>query len=222
MICKLPSFKLSFLGKELLPTDSVKDLGVIFDPTLSFDSHITALAATCISRLAQINRAKHAFNPNLLVNIINALVFSRLYYCSTVWSNTSDKNLRKLQHVQNFAARIISGKRKFDHITPVLRDLRWLTVTQQLYLRDAVFTFKCMTGCAPDYLRSKLVTRGQASGRVTRNSQQLNIPLFRTATGQRSFQYRAVSLWNSLDKDLKLSKNHEVFKCKLKHILRNT
>ena len=222
MICKLPSFKLSFLGKELLPTNSVKDLGVVFDPTLSFDSHITALAATCISRLAQINRAKHAFNPNLLVNIINALVFSRLFYCSTVWSNTSDKNLRKLQHVQNFAARIISGKRKFDHITPVLRDLRWLTVTQQLYLRDAVFTFKCMTGCAPDYLRSKLVTRGQASGRVTRNSQQLNIPLFRTATGQRSFQYRAVSLWNSLDKDLKLSKNHEVLKCKLKHILRDT
>ena len=100
----------------------------------------------------------------------------------------------------------------------MLRDLRWLTVTQQLYLRDAVFTFKCMTACPLDYLRSKLVTRGQASGRVTRNSQQLNIPLFRTATGQRSFQYRVVSLWNSLDKDLKLSKNHEAFKRKLKHI----
>ena len=161
MICKLPNFKLSFLGKELLPTDSVKDLGVIFDPTLSFDSHITALAASCISRLAQINRAKHAFNPNLLVIIINALVLSKLYYCSTVCSNTSDKNLRKLQHVQNFAARIISGKRNSDHITPVLRDLRWLSVRQQLYIRDTVFTFKCMTGCAPDYVRSNLVTRGK-------------------------------------------------------------
>ena len=113
------------------------------------------------------------------------------------------------------AARIISGKKKFDHITPVLWDLRWLTVTQQIYLRDAVFTFKGMTGCAPDYLRSKLVARGQASGCVTRNSQQLNILLFRTATGQRSFQYRAVSLWNSLDKDLKLSKNHEVLSVNL-------
>ena len=194
---------------------------MIFDPTLSFDSHITTLASSCISRPAQINRAKHAFNPNLLVIIINALVFSKLYYCSTVWSNTSDKNLPKLQHVQNFAARIISGKRKFDHITPVLQDLRWLSVRQQLYLRDAVFTLKFMTGCAPDYLRSNLVTRGQASGRVTRNSQQLNIPLFRTATSQRSFQYRAVSLWNSLDKDLKLSKNHEIFKRKLKHMLRD-
>ena len=76
-----------------------------------------------------------------------------------------------------------------------------------------------MTSCSPDYLRSKLVTRGQASGRLIRNSQQLNVPLFRTATGQRSFQYRAVSLWNSLDKDLKLSKNRGVFQRQLKHML---
>ena len=139
MICKLPSFKLSLLNKEFLPRDSVKDLGVIFDPTLSFDCHITALAASCFARLAQIKRAKHPFNSNLLGIINNALVFSKLFYCCTVWSNTSDKNLRKLQHVQNFAARIVRGKRKFDHITSVLRDLSWLSVRQQLYLRDAVF-----------------------------------------------------------------------------------
>ena len=101
----------------------------------------------------------------------------------------------------------------------VLRDLRWLPVGQQLYLRDAVFAFICMTGCVPDYLTSKLVTRGQVSGRVIRNSQQLNIPLFKTFAGQRSFQYRVVSLWNSLDKDLKLSKNHRDFKQKLRQIL---
>ena len=68
-----------------------------------------------------------------------------------------------------------------------------------------------MTGCVPDYLATKLVTRGQVSSRVTRNSQQLNIPLFKAA-GQRSFQYKVVSLWSRLDKDLKLSKNHGDFK----------
>ena len=88
-----------------------------------------------------------------------------------------------------------------------------------IIFKRCCFAFKCMMGCAPDYLRSKLVTRGQVSCRVTRNSQQLHDPLFRTATGQRSFQYRAVSLWNSLDKDLKLSKNLGVFKRKLKHML---
>lgn len=59
----------------------------------------------------------------MYVIIINALVFSKLYYCYTVWSNASDKNLRKVQNVKNFAARKISGKRKFDHITPIVRDL---------------------------------------------------------------------------------------------------
>ena len=66
---------------------------------------------------------------------------------------------------------------------------------------------------------SKLVTRGQLFGRVVRNSQQLFIPLFKTAAGQRSFQHRVVSLWNSLDKDLKLSKNRRDFKQKLTQIL---
>ena len=85
-----------------------------------------------------------------------------------------------------------------------------------IIFKRCCFAFKCMMGCAPDYLRSKLVTRGQVSCRVT---QQLHDPLFRRATGQRSFQYRAVSLWNSLDKDLKLSKNLGVFKRKLKHVM---
>ena len=62
MICKPLNFKLSFLGKERLTTDSVQGLGVIFDPTLTFDSHFSAVTASCICKLAQMNRAKHAFN----------------------------------------------------------------------------------------------------------------------------------------------------------------
>jgi len=47
----------------------------------------------------------------------------------------------KLQAVQNFAARIICGSRKFDHVTPLLKELHWLPVKSQLYLRDAVLVF---------------------------------------------------------------------------------
>jgi hypothetical protein len=39
---------------------------------------------------------------------MNALVFSKLFYCSNVWSNTTERNLDKVQAVQNFACRIIS------------------------------------------------------------------------------------------------------------------
>ena len=173
---------------ELLNTNLQRiPIGVTFDPTLSFNKHISVTVSSCMSKLAQISRAKHAFNSDLLVIIINALAFSKLYYCSSVWSNTSASNMQKLQLVQNFAARTISGATKFEHITPSLKNLGWLPVKKQVYFRDAIFAFKCMTGCAPTYLTSQFVTRRQISDRTTRNSQQLNIPLFKTAAGQRSF-----------------------------------
>ena len=100
-------------------------------------------------------------------------MFSKLLYCSSVWSNTTQANLDKFQVVQNFACRILCGAEKFDNITPLLKDLRWLPITQQLYFRLAVLVFKCMTSCAPEYLTSKLVRRSR-SAVSTRNTNTLN------------------------------------------------
>ena len=149
MISKLQDFRVTLLGKELLPVDSVKDLGVVFDSKLSFNDHIIKTASSCMSALGQISRVKHIFRKDILVTIINSLVFSKLYYCSSVWSNTSASNIRKLQGVQNFAARIVSGTRKFE------------TYPQShLYLRDAIFAFKSMTSQVPNYLSSNFISRG--------------------------------------------------------------
>ena len=122
----------------------------------------------------------------------------------------------KLQGVQNFAARIVSATRKFDHITPVLKELCWLPVKTQLYYRDAALSFKCMTGRVPDYLSVQFVKREKVSGRQTRGSQMLHIPLFKSTSGQKTFYYRAVSLWNRLDGSFKHTQSVANFKCKLR------
>lgn len=122
-----------------------------------------------MSSLTQISRVKHVLDRNQLVTAINNLVFSKFLYCSTVWSNTSNKNICGLQSVQNFAACIITGTRKFDHITPALRDLRWFPVKQKLFFYDAVKTFKCMTGETPHYLSDQFTIRIIAvTGRIRR------------------------------------------------------
>ena len=54
-----------------------------------------------------------------------------------------------------------------------------------------------MTGSATDYLTSKFTKRFNISGRQTRNSQLLHIPLFKSASDQRSFL-----LQNSEDMEL--------------------
>ena len=68
----------TLLGKELCLVVSVKDLGVHMDATISFDEHITSITSSCSSSLSQINRVKHLLDRNTLLNIINALVFSKL------------------------------------------------------------------------------------------------------------------------------------------------
>ena len=89
-----------------------------------------------MSKLCQIYRVKDCFNKDTLKLIIESLVLSKLFYCSSVWANTSDSNIKKLQLVQNFAVRIITGARKFDHITPHLHELEWLPVKDRLRYRD--------------------------------------------------------------------------------------
>ena len=138
-----------------------------------------------------------------------------------MWSNTTYTNIRKLQSVQNFAARIVSNTKKYDHVTPVLKNLKWLPVKTNLYFRDAVMAFKCMTGMAPEYSCNKFIFRGIVSRRVTRCSLNLNIPLFKTKTGQRSHSYRIVNIWNNLPPQIKLSKCLNNFRRNLRKYLMN-
>ena len=94
MTSKLHEFRLSLLGKEISPVQSAKDLGVILDSNLTFDDHIKTTVSECIASLAQISRVKHCLDRTSLLTVINALVFSKLYYCSNVWANTTEKKCR--------------------------------------------------------------------------------------------------------------------------------
>ena len=109
----------------------------------------------------------------------------------------------ELQAVHNFACRIIANGKKFDHITPILKYIGWLPVKEHLLFKDLVMIYKCINSLAPTYLCDLFLKRKELNNRATRNNEALHIPLFSTTTGQRSFRYRVVGLWNSLDNELK-------------------
>ena len=55
------------MGKDISPVQSAKDLGVILDPNLTFDTDITTTVSECIAHLAQINHdVKHCLDKNTL------------------------------------------------------------------------------------------------------------------------------------------------------------
>lgn len=215
MLQRLLDFTKALCGKPILPTPIAKDLGVFLDQCLSYNEHICTTVASCMNKLIQINRIKHLFDKETLSLIINSFAFSRLFYCSSVWSNTSAINIHKLQLVQNFAARIILGLRKYDYISAGLRSLRWLNVKQRLMVNDAVMMHKCLQGLSTSYFSDKFSTRATVHNRQTRYRNSLNIPHCRITAGQRAFYYRGVKIWNNLRKDLKEITNTKAFKRRL-------
>ena len=66
------------------------------------------------------------------------------------------RSMRKLQMVQNVAARLLSGVRKHQHISPTLAALHWLSVRFRIDFK-VVITYKALKGLGPRYLAERLL-----------------------------------------------------------------
>ena len=77
---------------------------------------------------------------------------SRLDYCNSLYFGVDQCLLHRLQLVQNAAARLLTGIRRYDHIAHVLASLHWLPVVFRIKLEIQLFAFKSLHGLAPQYM----------------------------------------------------------------------
>jgi len=84
------------------------------------------------------------------------MVSTRLDYCNAILNGTSKSNIQKLQRAQNSIARIVTGTRRSEHITPVLARLQWLKIAERIEYKVALLTLKALTTGKPDYLSDQL------------------------------------------------------------------
>ena len=117
------------LGDICLRTKhQLRDLGIIFDSALSNEQHVASICKSACMHLYNIGRIRHCINQKTAEILVHALITSKLDNCNSVLFGISDKLLRRLQLVQNSAARIITKSNKRDQITPILKHLHWLPV----------------------------------------------------------------------------------------------
>ena len=95
--------------------------------------------------------------------------------------------MRRLQAVQNAAARLITGTSRRDHITPVLR--RFIGCRHRAEFQLVVLVFKALHGLARQYLTDDCQLVTAAGRRHLRSSDTLTcvIQHTRTRLGDRSF-----------------------------------
>src|SRR6218665_2578565 len=128
-----------------------------------------------------------------------------------------------LQSVLNVAARLLCNRRKYDHVTPFLRNvLHWLPVPLRVEFKICLLVYKSLHGAAPGYPRDYCKeTHSSASGLRLRSTDtcDLLVRRMRTRFGDRAFSAAGPRCWNKLPAALRAADSIDSFKTGLKTYL---
>ena len=120
------------------PTSKVKNLGVVFDSSLSMSKHVSQICSSCFYHIRDFRRIRRFLSKSVSITLANALVTSRIDYCNALLYGISAKQSRRLQLVQNTLCRIINHLPKYSRISRELKLLHWLPVKQRITFKILV------------------------------------------------------------------------------------
>ena len=201
----LPPVSVRVGGETVQESQTVKNLGVLFDRHLSWDAHVSDVVRKCTGLLIGLRHLRHFLPARTLLTVVRGLVLSRLRYCIAVYGNGSALNDSRLLKVVNLATRVVTGLRKFEHVSQARNDLRLMTPQQMCQLQTVVAAHKAYWLGEPSDLASLFETNAaaRACDRVTRSDQRMRPPAMRTAAGQRAFAFRAAHMLNEIPTEVR-------------------
>ena len=149
---KVQNLQLAVGEHVVLPSASARNLGVIFDDTLSFKQFCLKSASAATFHIRSLSRIRSHLSHDLTRRLCTSFVLSRLDYCNSLLAGLPKCSLRPLQLAQNMAARLVFKARKSCHITPLLKQLEWLPIAKRIEEKTLMPTFKSISGLGPSYL----------------------------------------------------------------------
>ena len=201
-------------------SDKARNIGVVFDETLSLDKHVSSVCKSALFHLRNIAKIRMYLTSESTKTLVHAYVTCRLDNCNSLLLGSPEYIIQKLQRVQNCAARLVAGQPRAAHIRPVLKELHWLPVEQRITFKVLLLTFKALNNLAPPYLSQLIVPYNPTRNLRSASKHLLEVPNVRLKSyGDRAFSVAAPKHWNDIPLDIKLSGSVDVFKSRLKTYL---
>ena len=202
-------------GSYIQISQEVHNLGVILDSELTFSPQISSNISQGHHLIRNVAPIRKFLSVDHVKTLVNSIVISKVDNCNALLYGVSSHNTDRLQKFQNSCARLIYHKRKYDHVSGILRELHWLPAEARTYFKLLCYVYKCIHDLAPSYLSELIAIRRD-------HDLSLTVPRRSTMIGDRAFSSAGPRLWNALPAELKLSNSLDCFKSKLKYFLFNS
>ena len=147
--------KITDEGKQIVlkPKQHIKILGVYIDDKLNWTKQVNYVKRKSMNVTRNIHRINYLLPIKQKVHLYNALISPQFDYADIIWGGCGKVNSQRLQIVQNFAAKSITGNKKFDSATKSLTKLKYLKWDQR-HIHETVFTHKSLLFMNPDQINN--------------------------------------------------------------------
>jgi hypothetical protein len=145
----LPSVEITIGSAKIKPSETIRNLGVMFNPTLSLSCHVDMLRRSINFHIRNLWRIRRYIDQNTCHHVARALITSRLDYCNAMFTVLSSKDLTRMQRLQNNAARVIFGVGRRVDAAPLIETLHWLPVRDRITFKILLYVYKIINDQAP-------------------------------------------------------------------------
>ena len=208
------------------PSSVVKNLGVYFDASLIMSNHVSNVCKIVNFHIRNLWRIRRFITQDACHHAVRALVLSRIDYANSLLYGVRDSDLKRLQRLQNKAARLVFACGRDQSSAGLLRSLHWLPVKERIIFKLMLYVYKCIHNEAPSYLSNLIsLNRDSVSGsyrqRLCSASNATRLSVFRAKkrAGDSCFKVVAPMLWNELPCSIRESMTMSSFKSCLKTYL---
>ena len=175
---------------------NIKVLGIIIDSKLNWSKQVNAVRNKAMDSVRNLHRVNHLLEEKHRIVLYKALISPLFSYGDIIWGGCTKKDSEKLQRVQNFASKSITGNRKYDSASASLRKLKFLNLEQRRQVHQTVFVHKALTEKNTPAINQLYESYLSSANTRRAEHKKLTVPKHRTTRFEKSPLYQSITSWN--------------------------
>ena len=190
-----------------------KFLGLYMDSKLNWKFHIRTITSKLSNVCGILYSIRNRITPSLSKLIYNSIAHPHLTYCNIIWSSATNSSMSSLRVKQKKLIRLIAKKRRFEHTTPLFKQLNILKLDDISKSSASQFVYKSLNNIVQSPIQFNYRDAGPYN---IRNIPPLIVPFSRSRQSNLFIHVRGANLWNELPLRIRNSTSVYSFKRKLK------